>query len=565
MKCDEQKPVCQNCINSRRKCYRGIRLNFTQYTLYDPKDSLNNSQNPSSRNESQKFRILDQSIAVSTLYEEGPERYKAFRKLHRPEDLKEAESKFMAELLPQPASLSAGNSSISPGRLVASEGVFNAASSSKTGSSQNFFEYPFNPTNQACFTLKESMFIENYDIKNYLLHQQQQQLLNTAEPIRDYVKTIPSILVFHSQTNFDPTLEPDLALNPSNMRVFISVIQSQNYAWLLDLFNEITVWKSVVPNYCIKLLQAAEAPTVTKRGRLKLKFLFGCILCCADLTPLEKLTNLAKVQLDLWREFRTKEISVASFPSFERLLLSVVLILCSVMQHTSKPSFHYTQELAAILANQGRILNKLIGRYQGISSSKIRRLSSASLVITSFQAITILRFFIKKQLLQKAPVSFMSAFNPLHKIDSPLEQVIDYDTSGHNISDFFAITPFELDHIVLPSQDKDLNPNGSSSDSKKLRLCLLRLVRQEYLSENIAMDDLSETTNYGQSSILIPNDKCVALNILNSYFMSKFHHKDEGKHTAKARLRHIFDMISKSMMSEDVKQKWITCFGWTLL
>lgn len=95
MKCDEQQPVCKNCIKSKRKCYRGVRLNFTQYTIYNPQSQL---LQPLPSNE-QQFRLLDQSITVASLYKRGRSQYERYFNLHTPEDLREADLRFEEEIL----------------------------------------------------------------------------------------------------------------------------------------------------------------------------------------------------------------------------------------------------------------------------------------------------------------------------------------------------------------------------------------------------------------------------------------------------------------------------------
>lgn len=83
MKCDEQVPVCQNCLKSNRKCFRGVRLNFIQYSFYDPKISVN----------AENIKILDQSITIANLYN-GQRFYNSYLSLHNPADLKQSDEVF---------------------------------------------------------------------------------------------------------------------------------------------------------------------------------------------------------------------------------------------------------------------------------------------------------------------------------------------------------------------------------------------------------------------------------------------------------------------------------------
>lgn len=87
MKCDEQIPVCQNCLKSNRKCYRGVRLNFIQYSFYNPETSGATFRNDSN------FKVLDQSITIASLYN-GKRLYRPYLNLHSIEDLKQSDELF---------------------------------------------------------------------------------------------------------------------------------------------------------------------------------------------------------------------------------------------------------------------------------------------------------------------------------------------------------------------------------------------------------------------------------------------------------------------------------------
>lgn len=114
IKCDEQQPVCKNCIKSKRKCHRGIRLNFTQYTIYNPDQEKSRRnlltairrsrkspiQNDFSIRMAQPFRLLDQSITIASLYENGSLLYQPYIHLHRPEDLFESDLQYQQDLYP---------------------------------------------------------------------------------------------------------------------------------------------------------------------------------------------------------------------------------------------------------------------------------------------------------------------------------------------------------------------------------------------------------------------------------------------------------------------------------
>lgn len=94
MKCDEQHPVCKNCIKLKRKCYRGIRLNFTQYTIYNP-------MAPPQPPHDELYRILDQLITIALLYKNGRRQYQPYLHLHTAQDLHDADQHYNDAHLPE--------------------------------------------------------------------------------------------------------------------------------------------------------------------------------------------------------------------------------------------------------------------------------------------------------------------------------------------------------------------------------------------------------------------------------------------------------------------------------
>lgn len=560
MKCDEQKPVCQNCVNSRRKCYRGIRLNFTQYTLYDPKDSFLSSQSSPASTCGTQHRILDQSIAVSSLYSDGAKRYKAFKKFHKPEDLKEAKSLLLFELLPklhyQP------EHHLKESNLQ--ENLSFTLDTLRSGCAQDAWEYPFNLTNQATFTIGGNLIRENHDIRNYLLNDQQASTSSSSVSDSNLIskQSSPEPQIVQHRAPSDSVLESELTLNPYNIEQFISVTLTQNSFWLLDLFNEISLWKTIVPNYCIKLLRAAEAPNTIKRSRLKLKYLFGCLLCCSNDTPFKKIVNIAKVQLDLWHEFQLKDVTVTSYPAFERLILSVVLILQAILLQALKPGFQYNERFEIVLANQGRMLHKIFARFERIHSPKIKRLCGAGLTSTAFHTIIILRYFLKVQLTKLTSGSF--SYKRDHKLEDPLNLLIDYDSHPCDISDFFAISSFEAENIIHFTKENWMDRQDRTSDSDKLRHCIFKLISHDKVATTIPEVVKTPENPIKKSAILIPNEKYIAYNLLNSFFMSRYSSSMDTMVTAQMRLRSIFDLISTSMISQEEKSRWLLNFEWAI-
>lgn len=112
MKCDEQQPICRNCIKSKRECKRGIRLNFTLMTVsgasLDPPSLVR--KRPSKASETSdhythifprthRYHFLDQSITIASLYEDGMAPYEPYLHLHRHEDLCESDRQFQEDTM----------------------------------------------------------------------------------------------------------------------------------------------------------------------------------------------------------------------------------------------------------------------------------------------------------------------------------------------------------------------------------------------------------------------------------------------------------------------------------
>lgn len=142
-------------------------------------------------------------------------------------------------------------------------------------------------------------------------------------------------------------------LHQVGLHLLVSIIQEEHYCWFLDPFNEIDLLKSVIPKFCIKLVQSANAPYTSIRGSLRLKILFGCLLCCSSRATFEKVISVAKVQLEIWNEIQVKEITVVSFHLMERILWSVVIMLHMTLLQTLKREFSTTRAFLPLLQIKG--------------------------------------------------------------------------------------------------------------------------------------------------------------------------------------------------------------------
>ncbi|ODV93471.1 hypothetical protein PACTADRAFT_36086 [Pachysolen tannophilus NRRL Y-2460] len=93
LKCDEQQPICNNCIKSKKECLRGVRLNFLQLNKHKVARNYFNYK-PLGNN----VKFLDQSIVTASFYQKGIHSYKPYMYLHSKNDLKKAEVDFKKNL-----------------------------------------------------------------------------------------------------------------------------------------------------------------------------------------------------------------------------------------------------------------------------------------------------------------------------------------------------------------------------------------------------------------------------------------------------------------------------------
>lgn len=430
MKCDEHQPVCKNCIKLKRKCYRGIRLNFTQYTIYNPeRPGLGLGiaqlvpQKPSSRVSTlplSPFKLLDQSVTIASLYENGRQFYEPYLHLHRPEDLRELDLQYQQDIY-------------STLLLVAAPSYPQNLSTGVSAPIQSAWLSQFDP-----FSAQDNENMENYGLPNYLfkdagegaesgpehtskdaygLYDQQKAEFSTTQP-------------FSMAPPFE--IEPQLAASDSSepsrstvdVNQYIDLVHSERYYRILDLFNDLSVWKSIVPNYCFRLsegysstsepysatpiLQPEETikdatdplknqstePEENEKGANKL--LLECLLMCSaenlDCDNLALLEN----QLEDWENSKYEDVSTETFGLFEQLFVSLVLVLLRCFLKLQN-GFISTPMFNRVLINQNKIFNKLAFKFMGLSDAKFKRFKLA-IIISSVQSVMLLKFLIKKQL-----------------------------------------------------------------------------------------------------------------------------------------------------------------------
>ncbi|CAK7895366.1 hypothetical protein CAAN1_05S03268 [[Candida] anglica] len=303
MKCDEQQPVCKNCLRSNRKCYRGIRLNFAQYTMYDP-DSL---EEATGRKKSEigldkqlsnkSYHIIDSSITIASLFKNGRAPYTPYIGLHTTEELQEAELHYQHDMkiAAQPdqavvldrrtSSSSATDDAL---HLKSDDPIYKrrAGSSSLGGLNQDIISAKRSSSRKSGRSSIGSdigLDTNSGNITNPIITSS-----IVATGIHSTTTSSSNITSSTSTTITTTTIEP---IHPYNddLKTFIHLLQDQKYYWLLDMFNELSIWKSFIPSYCNRL--GERDPTAGGDGNRPIKsgsidqltstLLIKCLLCCS--------------------------------------------------------------------------------------------------------------------------------------------------------------------------------------------------------------------------------------------------------------------------------------------
>lgn len=620
MKCDEQLPVCQNCLTSKRKCIRGIRLNFTLYTFYDPKELILEplelgtlDSNPSNLYSAPRhFAFLDQSVAVSSYYENGNENYRPYLHLHSQNDLLEAsrqmsvdcntsravttlDASYIPPVIPQlppnpetsrpdnpfpnqyhqpqhpllllrpPDPAPFGGSTPNPPHFTAPQQAPEA-----------FFLSELNPTEP-----RENVILENYDITNLLTNPELQ-----GRPT-DFVQDISlGHQAFahpgprRSSIDLLEELPPESSVDAQQ---FTQLIHHFGYHWLLDLFNEINWWKVLMPNYCVRLAQAAEVEGKTPPGSQFLPI--NCLMTCSDDSSIDQLLDVAGSQFDEWEFLEAREVNVTTFRAFERILLSVTFITLALLLHlTLDQVLVLDKTFQLILTNQGMLFHKLMLRFSEVPSGRLKKFKQSPITVECIKAMTILRFMIKINI-QTRNSGFSYSLVPTDPA-SVSQSVIDYNTTlAADWSHFFTVTPYEIEllnsqyaHLDLPQMDPYTLQDSKAfeSDSKKLRDLMWELIKVDYLADNPELQGFLSVNEEGLLPLrvsdintgrqlafllLTSNERALAMNFLSKRLDKLQHVSDQDTTEACAQMLRAID---SSSMDKRVKTHWHRHFSWVL-
>lgn len=523
-----------------------------------------------------QYRLLDQSIAISSQFKNGKKAYLKYLQLHSKQDLDEAQRHYESDLNchKQQAQETLDSND------VPQVDDLNYNSNLSFGMEQNQIldQDPWDiavapPLDPMMYAFGEDMILESFDIKNSLMNPHMEYsgvstqkkevdstMSTTFTPMVEFPTKDVGLGSQRTRAGLSIFGEPGILFIPIDSHAFVKLIQNERYWWLLDLFNNLDVWKSMVPNYCVRIVQASELDDKA-RNRKNPTFLLDCLMDCKEFTSMDRILHNAKEQQLQWQEFELKDVNASSFRNFEQISLSVVLIILSMLLQASKPTFVITDTFNMVLTNQGRMIRKLVMRYQRIPAAMLKSMSTTIFTSVSFQAIIILRFFLKMQL-RKIDVTYDYAQIPYSEGEA-IQSLIAYDPSTtHNVGEFFTITPFEEDLLTTQFQDMEIvELELASLDALKLRQFFWSLV----MFENYGTKDgeFAEVDNVDKSPklhALRPNEQCIALNILKAYADKSGNGIDNSLNH---KLHEIFEEINMSTMGQDMKLKWMTHFQWT--
>lgn len=625
MKCDEQLPVCQNCIKSQRKCYRGVRLNFIQYSFYNPNLPWDRSMN---------FHILDQSITIANLYD-GRKYYKSYLHLHSPHDLIYSDEIFKLDCEnsgPQNNEdnnfeLPNSNSNVGTPRLKSSSARNTPKLSSKNSSKPPSKLHSRNISrtiSQEPDITKEDLIQGDQLIKSPMVDVDDvmqmnlsisrpattidhatftEELMNTFQISEEHA-SVPSGGDFNIQ-NF--LLKPKFEIIPENLssskvifdnpnfefniESFIRVVENDKFYWILDLFNEFNIWKSMVPSYCMKLVNQ-------ENSLISNTFLVNCLLNCCQSNLNDDLSfdNSLDAQLKYYEVIINSELNNENFFSFEVIFISVTLNLLVLLNRLNEFSEEFfndsmnVQKFILILYNQLRIFDKLI--YKLFKLSYSTTMENKSMIFTScVHSVLILKFMIKKNLQFKnlIPGSVINGMDISITEDDwqeNLDETISYSPNPHmhiNLDtemSYFEVKNLDNNFINLEFDQIHNDFNSiSNSTSLKLRKVMWAFIKLDYLLLNPNSSlfniqtmrfDIKFNISIPGKLIVFPNDKLTLLVLLSNHLNKCIQddtlklkmETDTTAHDSEQNIKMIYDVVRTSSINQTIKILWDKMFRW---
>lgn len=597
MKCDEQQPVCKNCIKLKRKCYRGVRLNFTQYTYFNPHDdsAVAAAIAPAPAPQQHPYRILDQLITIALLYRHGRRQYRPYLHLHSPQELDEAERTFH-----DGAGAGAGRDALvsaatttdptttfittdpllsipappppllippaHPGHLpVDSPHLYSPHPlTAPLASVPAQAPAPLAPVAPAPLTAPAPPQIsttlpERYDIALALL----KPMLPSATP---FPPPAPQIL--------------------SEVAVFIDIVERQRYHWFLDQFNELGIWGLMIPHRCFAAEYSDRRP-----------YLYLALLACS-LTHSPDLSPVVEAQLAQIAEFH-RATDIGHTERAQRTLLEVVILIVLVLCGIAGRD-HLLPYLRAVCYNQGQLYDALASPVAAACADSIAAGSDAIVWALAVQLVTILKYFIGKKFQLAPPVARAGIAAYPAGLDVPIPPPM--------MALVFYLNQFEVAELNLGfarAQFPQLSQSSRGSvagllDLLKLRQLVWHLIKLEYVTHNpqdgfrfdltppidlqreqlptlgespthqpivhtFALPQLLGIDEYYPPPSVLANPKGIAINLLREHAIATTHaHDPHVIRDCRYRGQFVMRMIDELSMDPNTKAKWHGYFDWTI-
>lgn len=545
MKCDEQQPVCKNCQRSKRKCYRGIRLNFTQYSIYSPTTTAPESHSPPS-----SYRLLDQSITIASLYNNGISPYEPYMHLHTHEELRESDRQYERDINSSIPSSSTTNKSPSyehEKSLWSASGV----------STLDLYRRPSMAANPVITSLQDQNPVyENVKLKDFLSDEQ----LNLTQS---------------SQTLVSEAAPPNSGVPKDDIDAceLVSLIHEQKFYWLLDLLNGLNAWKLIITRYCLDALSV-------ENDIYDNEFLLRCLYRCSIRDEVSDISELLNEQSSRWSRIQFEVFSTDNLTQHELILISIALVLLRALLRIQNRL--HVENISGLIDGQINIFYHIITKYQTLPQIQSQRLRTV-VFVTTVQSITMLKYFLHKLVEDNHLKSKSETGNEKQGSDLTTGELLFLKSFYKDLD--YSNSTFQMD--IDPFVESKL-------DARKLRELIWYLIRTEHLAQN--PEEETEDLEYGQvfsneynlfdslgvpevsdygveqaitadiiPKLVLPNEQGLAIYLVKEYINKRINaNTPEMVLKANTNLNRIFSYIESSTMESSLKLKWTQNFSWML-
>ena len=516
IKCDEQQPICKNCLRSNRECLRGTRLNFRQYIFHDPAEDPTTSRylemlklelklklklRPPLLLLLQLYRILDHSITVAALYDHVS-RYQQYLPLHSLDDLKESDMNFHDDgygAFNQPYAQLEKDAEIEA-TTKEDEAVAAAATAAEVEKEMTIGMYAADIN---MLETPNTSYMRSCSTSNYFAIQQMSQAhgLTSDQPIHSNMTghlnagfpTTPTLFeklnhdarlynATHPQNQMVPLqqhLQPQVQQpqpqvqqpQPQIQQPLFSSSPNFNFTqqpssppsppshslWFLDLTNDAEIWSTIIPRLCC---QSGDT------------FLPDCLqAACSPSIDTEYLL-LTTRQFQRWSLIESAFVNQQNITMFETLLISICLILYTIYTKNEKYKLNDLQQM--ILNSESKLFESILEKITLFLVSV--ETPASAIIVSSIQSITILRFFINK--FQDLTFNKRDQNKKTKKKKKKIDlETIDKqgaktglatttETGGVDLSHFLKLNPYEIGFLNSSYRGIDRNSFARVSGSQ---------------------------------------------------------------------------------------------------